>query len=407
LSPPRLRRGFTVIEVMISAAVGMLLLAGAFEMHAAFNRQSVRQQETADMQQALRVAAQVIGRSLRDAGTGLAGGTAQIYNGGYFTPQPCPVPTGAAPVPNPLDVNSGCLWPVQFGNRMPYSNPIIAYDNTLGDSDPDDDWLRIVTFDGDTAVRATAAYDSTNGTFRVSDTRNFTIGGFFFVGNQYPPVLDGNTVSTLGWRTGCIRHVNGVVPPPNPGGAVATPGTVTAFGDLYNPAPALDLCAQSTTAGNPGQSRITYLYPVDRSVVFRIQPANPGPPVTPPQLQAWYSAPRAPSFIPGGQPNFQTLTENIEHMQIALVLSDGTICGNATNSIDIPGNVAGTCNFQNVRAVRLTLSARSSSRWPGWLSQGAVAGQWEDFPFVAPNDGYLRRALTTELQVRNNPWGAP
>src|SRR5690242_10782880 len=73
-------RGFTLIELMVSMALGLLLLAGAFEMHASFSRQSVHQQETADMQQALRVGAQVIGQAARTAGSGLSGGLLDLYD---------------------------------------------------------------------------------------------------------------------------------------------------------------------------------------------------------------------------------------------------------------------------------------------------------------------------------------
>lgn len=405
------RSGFTLIELMVSAALAMLLLAGAFEMHAAFNRQNVRQQEIADMQQALRVATQVIGRAVRDAGTGMFGGTAQ-YSDLPLTGLSCPVPTGVPPLSNnPIDANENCLWPVQYSNRMPHVIFKNTFDTTaVGDVDPDDDWLRIVSFDADKAVRVdptnaamVAAGGAKFGQLGVTDTRFFTVGGFFFLSNTLPAYPDGNGKPTLGWRTGCLRQATSTVPAPNPNGPVPTPGVVVFAPNVFNPTrggtdPCVDSAFQWATI--PQQSRNVYVFPVDRSVVFQIQPGSAGPPATAPQLQAWYGSSANPVWMPASQPDFRTLTENLEHMQIALVLNDGTVCGNANNSVDSPA----LCNFQNVRSVRLTLVARSTSRWPGWLSQG-VGGQWEDFNQPAANDGYLRRTLTTEIQIRNDPWG--
>ena len=201
-------------------------------------------------------------------------------------------------------------------------------------------------------------------------------------------------------------------PPGNPAAVAPTPGTITFAANANNPAPG-DACMTGVfPIANKlaeWQGQIVYAFPVDRSVVFRVQP--PAAPGVPPQLRAWYSAPGAPSFLPNVaaalQP-WQTLTENIEHMQIALVMNDGTICGNGLNSVDSPL----LCNPLNVRALRITLVARSSSPYgsisgglySGWLSQG-TGGQWEDFVQPAQQDGYLRRALTTEFQIRNVPWG--
>jgi hypothetical protein len=52
-----------------------------------------------------------------------------------------------------------------------------------------------------------------------------------------------------------------------------------------------------------------------------------------------------------------------------------------------------------VRAVRITLTARTSSQEQGF-TLGSTGGA-EDRTTVATNDGYLRRTVTTEIQMRN------
>ena len=409
----RTARGFTIIELMVAAALAMLLLAGAFEMHTAMNRQTIRQQEIADMQQSLRVAMQVIARSIRDAGTGLGGGNAQFYSASIGGPLQCPTPTGAAPNPNPIDNRESCLWAVQFSNANTYQQPKNSWDTTVaGDNDTDPDWLRVVSFDGGTVVRAggsppPAGHNPSAGVIWVSDVRPFSVGSFFLVNNGYPAFTDANFQATLGWRTSCIRQVTAITPD----GGASVGGLVSVASNNNNPNPG-DPCLSSVfpPAGVtvPGKSQVVYAYPVDRSVVFRVDPTPAAG--TPARLLAWYSSPTVPSYYPWstGLQNWQPLAENIENMQIAMVMNDGTLCGNNLNSVDSTA----LCNPQNIRAVRVTLVARSSSSFgstsggvfSGWISQG-TGGRWEDFAQPASQDGYLRRSLTTEIQIRNVPWG--
>jgi hypothetical protein len=127
-------------------------------------------------------------------------------------------------------------------------------------------------------------------------------------------------------------------------------------------------------------------------------------------------------LMPWDPPNWQILAENVENMQLALILSDGTVCGAQGYARDDPA----TCNPQytagalglaagqgllHLYGARLTLQVRSSSPIQGFHLMGAVPPM-EDFPGVgvpggqnAANDDYLRRLTTLELALRNFPVG--
>ena len=130
------RIGFTLIEVMVSLALGMLLLAGAFVMHSSYARQSNRQQQLADMQQSLRVGRDIIARAVRGAGAGLTGVPFHVW-----------------------DCNTAqdrYYYPIQFGNDNNEANmltgaPKTVFDVTANDVEPsaNPDWLRIITVRAD------------------------------------------------------------------------------------------------------------------------------------------------------------------------------------------------------------------------------------------------------------------
>ena len=389
-------RGFTLIELMVAMTVGFVLLAGAFEMHAAFSRQSIRQQEAADMQQALRVAAQVIGRSVRTAGVGLGGGLLDLYD--------------ANAIPN-----SWTLGAIQFSNTNAFPNayPNTAYDKVNGDveANGDPDWLRVISFDGTavvadkltqvpTLVQVQSIAYALNGTspvsMVVSDARPFPQGTFFFVYNaDYTNVPSAHRL--------CVRRVTNA-----PAIAADFSGSLT-FDTTspYNPPPGTgagqDGC-MNTLGVNFKTTSTSYIFALDRSVIFRVDRADPKTP----RLKAWYSPAPGPGSIPNFYPeavaNWQTLTENIEDLQLAMVMTNGTICGSFGFSTDDGTAGTGPCQPQNVRAVRFTMVARSSSTIPGWTLGGIGAIEDEA---ATPNDAYLRRVLTEEIQVRNIPWGTP
>jgi hypothetical protein len=101
-----------------------------------------------------------------------------------------------------------------------------------------------------------------------------------------------------------------------------------------------------------------------------------------------------PSFI------WTVIAENIEDMQIAVILSDGSVQSSADRPLD-----AGTYDFTKIVAVRLTLVGRSSSRVSG--APPSLVGGYEDYKNVTQTDGYLRRALTSTIQLRNNSGNLP
>ena len=422
----RHRGGFTIIELMVSFALAFLLLAGAFEMHAAFSRQSVHQQQVSDMQQSLRVSAQVISRALRSAGSGMAGGYVDLW-----------------------DNNANPKWwrlaAVQFSNNNAFPNnyPASTYDTAGGDKETptygggvaqtNPDWIRAVGFDGSTglavdnfpATVAATAVSAAAATITVANMNAFHVGDFIFIYN-------GDYTSTTANHGVCVRQVT----------AVSATGTIGPAPDNvpqglltyaptspYNPPkwdgtqtfpPTSDLCIATLAATMARSGRPTVVFRFDRSVLFRVDVATD--PRTP-RLMAWYSdyAPNkngtpVPNFYPEAQQNWKVLSENIEDMQVAAVLNNGTMCGTADNSVDIctdpntpnctgAGGVA-NCNAQLTKALRFTLVARSSSPLTGWTL--GYAGGFEDETRLtgANSDGFVRRALTTEAEIRNGSWGA-
>jgi prepilin-type N-terminal cleavage/methylation domain-containing protein len=353
----RAARGFTLIELMISMSLGMLLLAGAFQMHAAFNRQSIRQQELVDMQQSLRVASDVIAQALRNAGAGLNGGTLNA------------VPSSTCGIPN-------TYYPVEFGNGNTFADPRkpTDYDIAGFDVDVDPDWLRVVSLDT-TATQAGQGVDLLTGNaLQVADTTQFAVGSLFWVYNNVDP----------GPHLTCVRAVTGysaalgATVGPNRG------GLLHASANCANPA--VDNCMTGVVASPTAP---TYVFRGDRTMLFQIQTTSGGGPTTP-RLMLSYTT-------PGQAPVWQTLTENIEDLQVVLILADGTECGRNGNSIDGPNPNTNAC--MTPVAVRYTLTARTSSPVPGFnLGQ---TGGFEDRSTTVTNDAYLRRSLTTEVQLRS------
>jgi hypothetical protein len=92
-------------------------------------------------------------------------------------------------------------------------------------------------------------------------------------------------------------------------------------------------------------------------------------------------------------------------MQLVFIMKDGRACGRLNYAVDDPVAVPGDlrCDSRAVKAVRFSITARSSSAVPGF-TLGTVP-DLEDFQ-AAPavtGDQYLRRTVTGEVQLRNNP----
>ncbi len=332
-------RGFSLIEVMVSLALGALVLAGAFGLHLTFNRQSQRQERIAEMQQTLRVARQVMERSLRGAGSGMEGGALQVNQ------------CAGLPI---------TYYAVQFSNSNLYVTPKVTFDNNAGDTDNDPDWVQVVAADPMTAVGAT----DTNGVNTVvNDVTQFNLNDLFIV------------VDVANKRD-CVYQVTGFDNSggnrcANCGALQRNPGQ-----SCVNVTPNLDPCAN--LKGAPVRKLSGTV------ATFRVDKTNPATP----RLTA--------SFTPIGQPaQFQTIAENIEDLQVALVMNDGRVCGQAGYSVDDPA----LCDPTKARAVRFTLTARGSVAEQG--VPASTLGGVEDEPATVMGDGYLRRTVTAEVQLRN------
>jgi hypothetical protein len=290
----------------------------------------------ADMQQSLRVSRQAMERVIRAAGSGL----------------------GASSIPVITCSGTNNYWPVQFSNlnTPAYADPITTFDATPGDADPDPDWIRIVSAPPATVLGGTA--DSA-GSMTVTSTANFQVGDqFLIVDNSYNPPHT------------CVREVVG--------------GTIqhTPTGSCANPPVGADPCIAGITTWPVLVRRLT-----GGNAVFRIGNFNGTP-----MLQVSFS----PLGTTPANMVWQTIAENIEDLQVALVMDDGRVCGSAAYSVDDPA----LCDPTKVRAVRFTLTARSSSTVTGGVAI-YPGGGYEDKAATTWNDGYLRRSITTEVQLRN------
>lgn len=352
--------GFTLIEILVSLALGGLLLAGAFELHITFNRQSVRQQQIVEMQQTLRVARQVIERALRGAGKGLQGGNLMLPN--------CQL-----------------LFPVQFHNINTYPGIIDANPN---DNDLDPDWIQIVTA-ADTTPTVSCPGGACGGSMpgagqpvSVLRTQSFNNGDFVVaVDSTTPPILPPTKVD-------CVMQINAVNAGANCGPG-ANCGTLTYAGACGNCLGGIPYPAPVRLLNGPASA-------APAMTIFRVEPL---PTIACPNghcLMASYTAINAAA-------NWQLVAENVWDLQFAFIMSDGRVCGTqdpitrVIYSTDDPN----LCDPRSVKAIRFSITARSAQPARGF--NGGQYGNIEDELLVVINDGYLRRTVTAEVQVRNNP----
>ncbi|MSP57153.1 MAG: prepilin-type N-terminal cleavage/methylation domain-containing protein [Myxococcales bacterium] len=395
------RLGFSLVEVMIALMLAGLMLAAAFELHITFNRQSIQQQKIAEMQQNLRVAKQTLERAIRGAGLGLQGGA---------------VVTPGCQVLYPIDFHENNAYPA--GARWGLGN--------AGTLDADPDWIRMVST-ADTGPLSmpcpsgacAGTQDVAGASFRVACKENFVL-------QDWVVVTDSRTLVPPLNKVDCIYPVT-VNPPGAACGAGCTCAQLTlgiangcnlvlggatfACNAALPPIPApVRLLSRST------QAVPTAWAPVPALTTLRVErlPAGGGgnPSCTnPPCLMAAYTPLSAPPAN-NAAASWQLVVENVEDMQFAFILGDtgnvataGKACGAMLFAVDDPA--VGVCDPRRVKAVRFSVTVRSSSTIPGF-NLGEIK-QVEDSPAVlaaalgAPGNQFLRRTVTAEVQLRNNP----
>jgi hypothetical protein len=341
--------------MLISLALGSIVLAGAFQLQRAFSRQSAREEMIAEMQQSLRVSRQTMERMIRAAGSGL--------------------PAGPIPVTN-CSGGTTNYYAIQYSNSNAIApsatvfDPKNTFDANPQDADQDPDWIRIIS--GPPSSVEGAAGDSGAG-LQVTEAGNFAVG------DQFAIVDTATSPATV-----CVREVTGITG--------AHGGSLKHSGGASCVNPGTDTCLNAVQAGNHWPVLVRRL--TGSSVVFRVD--NTTNPATP-QLQVSFS----PIDLPADAPrSWQTLAQNIEDLQVALVMDDGRVCGAAGYSVDDPA----LCDPTKVKAVRFTLTARSSSPVVGTLADRPGGGYADVAATVytqAGGDSYLRRTITTEVQLRN------
>ncbi len=374
-------RGFTLIEVLVALALAGMIVAGAFQMHLAFNRQSQRQQQVAEIQQTLRVAMQIIERAIRQAGGGL-GATHML-------------PTASCATQD--------YYGFQYSDDNTFADPKTTYTSGSGALDTDPDWFRVVYSDSLGDGGATLQSHGAVFTQFISKTpQTWNVNDLFIVldpCNTPPPGCNGQ-----------IRQVTSY----SGNGSAANPGVVKhqKGGSCYNLAPGncpnCDKCLGNFGCASPGAPM---RHIAGGGTVYRIMtPADQGDTgganaLASPKL-TMRSAPFGTSFTDATY-QWIPLADNIEDMQIAVILQNGTVCGDGKSTVyDDPTPAAGAarCDFSQAAAVRVTLVGRSAQPLQG--VPPSPQGGYEDRPSTMPAANsrdayYLRRALTSTIELRN------
>jgi prepilin-type N-terminal cleavage/methylation domain-containing protein len=255
-------------------------------------------------------------------------------------------------------VMNTCSTPVTYyglqyrnSNTFPFPS---SYDTTAGDSDTDPDQLRVITtaLAGTNLVKA----DTANVSTVLGDMTSWSAHDLFLVANVPP-------------ATSCLREVTSIS-----AGALGHAIAGTTY-PCINISP--DTCMTATTFPAPVRRFV-------KETVFRVFPAVGA---EPPKLAARYGT---IGDVSNATP-WTLIAEGIEDLQVALVMQDGTVC----NDRDDPA----LCDPSLARAVRVTLVGRTAATLQG--APQSQTGGYEDRAATAVTDGYLRRAMTSEVVLRN------
>jgi prepilin-type N-terminal cleavage/methylation domain-containing protein len=355
-------RGFTLIELMISLALAGLIVGGALQLHASFNRQAQRQSEIAELQQTLRVSMLILERAIRQAGQGIPGGKFDEERG---TPPSC----SGAKMPH---------YAFQWSNKNAYADPINPTTSAVTDTDPD--WFVTLFVPDSAPVYADNDQGSNlrivNPPSGIPDLSTWNDGDLMAI------VLPSGI---------CVREISKGSAHGGSGGTKYVQHNPAQSNRCYNYVPSKDPCLELT----PPKWPVPVRHLSSGQTVYRVMPiGDPMNPTATPKL-AMRAAPMGTAYsaVP-----WTIIAENIEDMQLAVILSDGRIC----TSVDDPN--PGQCELSLAAAVRVTLVARSTVEQAGYRDGMPVATQREDeppTPTTTPKDGYLRRSLTAQIELRN------
>jgi hypothetical protein len=188
-----------------------------------------------------------------------------------------------------------------------------------------------------------------------------------------------------------IHGYKGTPTQANPGDVDIVPGQ----SPCYDPPPGQDQCLEGGARTGCAKRGSSLRHFSPGGTVYRIMPpseqgsdaAHISPKLT------MRSAPFGTTVNDPSYP-WTVLADNIEDMQIAVILTDGTVC--------MKDDSPATCNFANAAAVRVTLVGRSSSPIAG--APPTPQGGYEDEPTqpLPPlPDNLLRRSMTATIVLRN------
>ncbi|MDB4965329.1 MAG: hypothetical protein JWN44_1018 [Myxococcales bacterium] len=382
----RRARGFTLIELMISLALAGLIVAGAMQMHISFNRQTQRQNQIAEMQQTLRVSMLMLERAIRQAGRGISGGK---LSQAFSVPPGC---SGAA----------STVYAFQWFD----SNTFPGVPTTAARvSDGDPDWFQVMTADDTTPVYGSGSSGANVTIFDASSKGGippnlsaYNDGDLFqivFPAGDKTCTNDGGSTHTYDCSLlNCTREVSAGSAHGGSSGSKFLQDNPAKSNTCYNKQPSADNCVASLSSTHKALIR----HVTGGVTQYRVMAVGEsGNPTATPKL-TMRTAPMGNTDVSSTGYPWQIIAENIEDMQIALVMADGRIC----YQTDDPVTPSPGCAPTVATSVRLTLVARSEAEIAGFRDGLPVRTENEPATTSATvKDGYLRRAVTAQIELRN------